>query len=98
MMYRCRPPTQRELEQFGSETACVSFPGNNEIKVYNEKNREKSWEFDEVFGLDSTQEDVYKDVADLVISVLDGYSVCIFAYGQTGSGKTFTMSGPADNR
>jgi Microtubule binding len=28
------------------------------------------------------------DVSALVISVLDGYNVCIFAYGQTGSGKT----------
>jgi hypothetical protein len=31
-----------------------------------------------------------------MLSVIDGYNVCIFAYGQTGSGKTFTMIGAAD--
>jgi DNA replication protein DnaC len=53
----------------------------------NEKNREKVWEFDEVFDTNTTQEQVYQDVSGLVTSVLDGYNVCIFAYGQTGSGK-----------
>lgn len=55
--------------------------------VFNEKNREKTWEFDEVFGTNTKQEDVYADVSGLVVSVLDGFNVCIFAYGQTGSGK-----------
>jgi len=27
-----------------------------------------------------------------MMSVVDGYNVCIFAYGQTGSGKTYTMA------
>lgn len=34
----------------------------------------------------------------MVISVLDGYNVCIFAYGQTGTGKTFTMEGSDKSR
>ena len=45
----------------------------------------QGFEFDRVFGPDSTQEQVFGDVAQLVTSVLDGYNVCIFAYGQTGA-------------
>lgn len=93
---RCRPPAQREIQQ--GETACVTFPEPQHVKVVNDKNKEKDWEFDEVFGFNSTQEEIYVEVSALVTSVLDGYNVCIFAYGQTGSGKTFTMSGPPDNR
>lgn len=78
-VFRCRPPTAKEIDQFGPDQLCIAFPGPGEVKVFNEKSREKSWEFDEVFGIDSTQEDVYKDVSDLVVSVLDGYNVCIFA-------------------
>ena len=36
---------------------------------------------------------VFDETQPLVVSVLDGYNVCIFAYGQTGSGKTHTMQG-----
>jgi hypothetical protein len=71
----------------GNEAQCVSFPNPGEVKVFNEKNREKVWEFDEVFDTSATQEQVYEEVAALVTSVMDGFNVCIFAYGQTGSGK-----------
>ena len=112
---RARPPTKKELDQFGSDAICVSFNdlAAGEVRVFNsEKGRDKTWEFDEVFGFDATQEQVYKEVSSLVVSVLDGYNgkygcgsvrvfhvspVCIFAYGQTGSGKTYTMSGPPDD-
>lgn len=42
--------------------------------------------------------EVFSDASPMVISVLDGYNVCIFAYGQTGTGKTFTMEGTEQNR
>ena len=58
----------------------MSFPEENEVKVFNEKGREKTWEFDEVFNTESSQEQVYREVSDLVTSVLDGYNICIFAY------------------
>ena len=39
----------------------MSFPQSNEVAVHNqEKNREKSWEFDEVFDVTSTQDSVYR--------------------------------------
>jgi hypothetical protein len=52
--------------------------------------------FDNVFGSDSTQDDVYTNaVLPLVGSCFEGYNVTILAYGQTGSGKTYTMGSMA---
>lgn len=49
------------------------------------------------FCLDVTV-DIFADASPMIISVLDGYNVCILAYGQTGTGKTFTMEGSDTNR
>eukprot|EP01135_Chromosphaera_perkinsii_P002404 Nk52_evm10s223 gene=Nk52_evmTU10s223 len=57
----------------------------------------KALELDEVFQPNSTQEQVFGAVKDIITSAVDGFNVCIFAYGQTGSGKTFTMEGSPDN-
>ncbi|GIL75026.1 hypothetical protein Vretimale_2510 [Volvox reticuliferus] len=55
--------------------------------------REHSFNYDRVFGPDSTQEQVFGAVSELVQSALDGFHVCVFSYGQTGAGKTHTMQG-----
>jgi kinesin family protein 11 len=53
-----------------------------------------STSFFPVFGPNSTQVGVYKEVVvPIVKEVLGGYSCTIFAYGQTGTGKTYTMEG-----
>ncbi|GMR36299.1 hypothetical protein PMAYCL1PPCAC_06494, partial [Pristionchus mayeri] len=50
--------------------------------------------FDRVYGCNSRQQDIYKDlVKKQVEDVLRGYNCTIFAYGQTGTGKTYTMEG-----
>ena len=45
----------------------------------------KVFDFDKVLHQQSTQEEVYANVAPFLQSVVDGLSVCIMAYGQTGS-------------
>jgi hypothetical protein len=44
----------------------------------------------------NNQADVFRDTKHLIMSVLDGFNVCILAYGQTGAGKSYTMIGAAD--
>ena len=43
------------------------------------------FELDNVFTQASTQIDVFNEARDLIVSVIDGYNVCIFAYGQVGA-------------
>eukprot|EP00753_Platysulcus_tardus_P012122 PLAT3339.61.p1 GENE.PLAT3339.61~~PLAT3339.61.p1 ORF type:complete len:639 (+),score=219.59 PLAT3339.61:101-2017(+) len=49
--------------------------------------------FHRVFGLDSSQADVYDFVRPAVAAVARGFGSTIFTYGQTGAGKTFTLVG-----
>ena len=53
--------------------------------------RSTPFEFEKVYGPSEGQQKIYEDAWPLIISLLDGYNVCIMAYGQTGSGKTHTM-------
>ena len=55
---------------------------------------ENTFTFDNVFGEDSINEEVYDGVVrPLVYAAFLKAKVTCFAYGQTGSGKTFTMMG-----
>ncbi|XP_053727642.1 uncharacterized protein LOC128762994 isoform X2 [Synchiropus splendidus] len=69
-----------------SKEACDLTPYTQLHKFY----------FDQVFGEESTNEDVYlKTAYPLVRHTLNGGQSTCFAYGQTGAGKTHTMLGCA---
>ncbi|KAH7656831.1 Plus-end-directed kinesin ATPase protein [Dioscorea alata] len=58
------------------------------------KQIDKTFTFDKVFGPSSKQKELYDQaISPVVNEVLEGYNCTIFAYGQTGTGKTFTMEG-----
>mmetsp|Transcript_47100 Transcript_47100/g.74359 ORF Transcript_47100/g.74359 Transcript_47100/m.74359 type:complete len:865 (+) Transcript_47100:160-2754(+) len=58
------------------------------------KSKERRYAFDEAFGEDSSQQQVYERTTRVLIgSVLDGFNATVFAYGATSAGKTYTMLG-----
>ena len=90
---RVRPASKAEREGQLS----VEVKGSDKVIVTDHesgrKDDAKHYNFTQVYGMTSTQEEVFKDTESLMTSVLDGFNVCIFAYGQSGTGKTFTMEG-----
>ena len=94
VLCRVRPALAHEAD---SEVV-VKYPREDCVQLRNSKGREKRWEFTKVLSPELTNADIFANVGDLCISVLDGYNVCIFAYGQTGSGKTHTMEGTPEDR
>ena len=85
---RCRPMNAEE-KKTGQPTAvtcdtenkCVSVnfgpPGKKVVKNYN---------FDMLFGMYSTQDEVFQTVAQPIVDeALAGFNCTIFAYGQTGA-------------
>ncbi|XP_045150471.1 kinesin-like protein KIF25 [Echinops telfairi] len=56
---------------------------------------DKTYSFERVYGPAEGQDAVFEDVRPLLMSLLDGYNVCVMAHGQTGSGKSHTMLGPS---
>lgn len=105
---RVRPLLGEEKEKY-SEIKHIVFCNDRALELVKvaesetiagglNKSMKYEFEFDQVFTPEATQQDVFREVSQLVQSALDGYNVCVFAYGQTGSGKTFTMEGGQEDR
>ncbi|XWS09869.1 hypothetical protein CRYUN_Cryun39dG0026600 [Craigia yunnanensis] len=93
----CRVRPQLPDDSSSNQGKVVSYPTSMEYLGrgidMTQNGQKHSFTFDKVFMPDTSQEEVFVEISQLVQSALDGYKVCIFAYGQTGSGKTYTMMG-----
>ncbi|XP_068656852.1 kinesin-like protein KIN-14R isoform X2 [Aristolochia californica] len=96
---RCRPLSKEEVANGCASVVDFDSSKDGDLGILtNSGPSKKIFKFDRVFTPKDDQVDVFADASPLVVSVLDGYNVCIFAYGQTGTGKTFTMEGTERNR
>ncbi|XP_056906963.1 kinesin-like protein KIF23 isoform X2 [Takifugu flavidus] len=56
--------------------------------------RETQYSFQKVFGVSTSQVELFQDVAKVLVDdLIHGKNGLLFTYGVTGSGKTFTMTG-----
>jgi kinesin family protein 11 len=92
---RCRPLNAEERKT-GQATVITNDQENKLIKVRTRVPR--NFHFDEVFGMYSTQQEVFDSIVRPVLEeCLCGFNCTMFAYGQTGTGKTHTMEGDITN-
>ncbi|KVH88474.1 hypothetical protein Ccrd_026745 [Cynara cardunculus var. scolymus] len=96
VVVRCRPMNADE-EKLHTPMVITCSENKREVcAIQNIANKQidRSFVFDKVFGPKSQQRDLYHSaVSPIVFEVLEGYNCTIFAYGQTGTGKTYTMEG-----
>ncbi|KAF6165546.1 hypothetical protein GIB67_006436 [Kingdonia uniflora] len=95
---RCRPLNMEEVSAGYPTVVDFDAAKDGDLGVLTGGSTKKTFKFDRVYSPKDDQVDVFVDASPMVVSVLDGYNVCIFAYGQTGTGKTFTMEGTEKNR
>ncbi|XP_058081132.1 kinesin-like protein KIN-14E isoform X2 [Magnolia sinica] len=95
---RCRPLSKAEVTSGCATIVDFNAAKDGELGLLTGGSSKKTFKFDRVYTPKDNQVDVFADASPMVVSVLDGYNVCIFAYGQTGTGKTFTMEGNEHNR
>jgi kinesin family protein C1 len=93
---RIKPFLGNEIANQKSAVKVVD--GSNTLLLLDPQGRRsEAYLLDRVFLPDSSQEEIYEQVEDLVENAIDGNHVCLMAYGQTGSGKSYTMEGTGEN-
>ncbi|RNF17194.1 kinesin-14 [Trypanosoma conorhini] len=75
------------------EARVTADEGQNTIAIADARTGSRHFSFYRVFSENSTQAEVFGEVAPLVQLACDGVNVSVLAYGQTGSGKTYTILG-----
>ncbi|CAK8687933.1 unnamed protein product [Clavelina lepadiformis] len=92
---RFRPVFHKPDEE--PEDSCIRSADNSTIEMINLRNTQEtvSYKFQQVFGENSSQEEVFGTALQPLLSHFtdDVQNVSVFAYGPTGSGKTFTILG-----
>ncbi|XP_077375514.1 kinesin-like protein KIF23 isoform X4 [Festucalex cinctus] len=86
-----------------NEECCVEMISNSTIQLHapdglkanrNGEFKEMQYSFKKVFGVNTTQMELFEEVAKpLVEDLIQCKNGLLFTYGVTGSGKTFTMTG-----
>uniref|UniRef100_H2V1A8 Kinesin-like protein n=1 Tax=Takifugu rubripes TaxID=31033 RepID=H2V1A8_TAKRU len=85
------------------EECCVEMISSSTIQLHapdglkanrNGEYKETQYTFKKVFGINTSQRELFEDVAKpLVEDLIQCKNGLLFTYGVTGSGKTFTMTG-----
>ncbi|XP_037104038.1 kinesin-like protein KIF23 isoform X2 [Syngnathus acus] len=86
-----------------NEECCIEMISNSTIQLHapdglkanrNGEFKETQYSFKKVFGINTTQMELFEEVAKpLVEDLIQCKNGLLFTYGVTGSGKTFTMTG-----
>ncbi|XP_071554788.1 uncharacterized protein [Temnothorax nylanderi] len=94
---KVRPLIKREKD----ENSSIQWVTQGNTIVANDaelrKRADGGFEFDHIFDMDSTNNDVFDNVVrPIVDAAVNGFNGTVFAYGQTSSGKTYTMMGTSE--
>lgn len=90
---RIRPLLPAEISR-GLRTA-LSMESETSLVIHR-ADQKREFTFDRVFASCTSNNELFTELQQLVVSSMDGFNVAILAYGITGSGKTYTMQGIYD--
>jgi hypothetical protein len=91
VLCRFRPSKADFTKIFNIDTEC------NQVTYSSDYSDKKSFSFDKIYGVDTTQDEIFAKVENVIDSILSGFNGTILAYGQTNAGKSWTMEGLLDD-